>query len=301
LAGSRPDEGSLIEEIQRLHEDDPYRNSSLYFDQLLYSDFAYSHPAVGSSISDINNITVKDVTEFYSRYYTPDHAVLSIAGNIDINKTVQLIRKYFGSIPAGNFQIPSSPEKPPITETAEETIDDPLASYPGFYLGYRLGPPSSDDFYSLSLIEYLLFRGKSSRLHNRLLNERERIAFQLQGGIETREDFAVLKIFVLANEEVMQDRCRRAVFSEINRMCSNPVSERELERAKNLFKADYLKRLDTTLGKAIFLAENYFEKKSLDEIFDKLTRYMQIPSTRITGVMNRYFSEGSILLNIRVR
>jgi len=292
---------SLIEEIQLLHEEDPYRESSLYFDQLLYANPAYSHPTVGASISDIRNITVRDVSQFYSEHYAPDNAVLSIAGNIDINKTVQLIRRYFDSIPAGKDRPLLNLETPPRTEAIEETQEDILASYPGFYLGYRLESPFTDDFYSLSLIEYALFRGKSSRLVNRLLNERERIAFQLQGGIEKKKDFAVLKIFVLANEEVMQERCRRAVFSEINRLRSNPLSEKELNRVKNLFKADYLRRFETVLGKAIFLAENYLERNSLDEIFDQLNKYMQIPSARITGIMNRYFSQGSILLNINLK
>lgn len=292
---------SVIEEIQRLHEENPYRESSLYFDQILYSNPAYSHPAVGASISDIRNITTKDVAEFYSEHYNPDNAVLSIAGNIDNNRTIQLVRRYFDSIPPGKGRSTIKLETPQRTEVSEETLEDTLASYPGFYLGYRLGSPLTDDFYSLSLIEYALFRGKSSRLYDRLLNEREKIAYQLQGGIEKRHDYAVMKIFVLANEEVMRERCRRAVFSEINRMCTNPLSDKELNRVKNLFKADYLSRFDTSVGKAIFLVENYFEKGSLDEIFDQLDKYMQIPSARLTGVMNRYFSQESVYLDINLK
>jgi len=212
-----------------------------------------------------------------------------------------LIRKYFDSIPPGKDRPDLNLEIPPRSEDIEESQEDTLASYPGFYLGYRLGSSLSEDFYSLSLMEYALLRGKSSRLVNRLLDERERIAFQLHGGIEKRKDFAVFKIFVLANEEVMRDRCKRAIFSEINRLRSNPLSERELERAKNLFKTDYLRRLETAQGKAVFLAENYLEKNSLEDIFEELNKYMQIPAARITGIINRYFSQGSLLLNIDLK
>ncbi len=290
---------SLIEEIKIAQENDPYRKSALYFDQLLYDNDAYSHPVIGTDINDIRNITVDDVSNFFSMYYTPNNAVVSIVGNIDIDKTTELVRKYFESIPTGKEIEPLNLEKPDEPADIKEIFEHTLASSPGFYLGYRLSLPYTIDYYTLSIIDYLLLQGKSSRLYKRLL--RQRIAFQLEGGIEIRKDFVVFKILALTNEEMMKERSRRTVFSEINRMRTNLTQEKDLQRAKNMFKADYLKKFETTLGKAVHLAEAYLEKDHFDKLFSELNKYMQVTPERVLRVMNSYFSKGSILLEIEIK
>ncbi len=291
---------SLIEEIKIAKDNDPYRESALYFDQLLYANDAYSHPVIGSNIDDIRNITVDDVSNFFSMYYTPNNAVVSIAGNIDIGRTTELVRKYFESIRSGrtidsslNLEIPDE------ATDIEEIFKHTLASSPGFYLGYRLSSPKTNDYYTLSIIDYLLLQGKSSRLHKRLL--RPLIAFHLEGGIEIRKDFAVFKILALTNEEMMKERSRRAVFSEINKLRTNLIQDKELQRAKNMFKADYLKKFETTLGKAVYLAETYLENEQLDKLFSELNRYMRVTPTLVQRAMISYFSKGSILLKIEIK
>ena len=290
---------SLIEEINIANEDDPYRESALYFDQLLYSDEVYSHPVIGASASDIRTINVNDVLSFYDMYYTPNNAVLSIVGNIDIDRTMELVRRFFESIRPGPSIEPSSmPERQEEDPDIEESIELKLASSPGFYLGFRLPPPYTD-FYTLSIIEYILLKGKSSRLYKRLI--RQRFALLLDGGIEIRKDISVFKILVLTNEEMMKERSRRAVFSEINRLRTNLIQEKDLSRARNMFKADYLKKFETSLGKAVYLAETYLERDNLEEPFTELNKFMRITPTLVLRAMNRYFSKGSVLLEIDIK
>jgi predicted Zn-dependent peptidase len=290
---------TLIEEIKIAKDIDPYRESALYFDQLLYANDAYSHPVIGTNINDIRNITVDDVSNFFSMYYKPNNAVISIVGSIDLDQSTGLIRKYFESIPAGKEIDPLNLEKPDEATDIKEIFEHTLASSPGFYLGYRLSLPYTIDYYTLSIIDYLLLQGKSSRLYKRLL--RQRIAFLLEGGIEVRKDFVVFKILALTNEEMMKERSRRAVFSEINRLRTSIIQEKDLQRAKNMFKVDYLKKFETTLGKAVHLAETYLEKEHLDKLFSELNKYMQVTPERVLRVMKSYFSKGSILLEIKIK
>ena len=290
---------SLIEEILIARAINPYRESAVYFDQLLYANPAYSHPVIGTDINDIRDISLDDVSNFFSMYYSPNNAVVSIVGNIDINQTTKLILKYFESIPAGKKLDPLNLEKPKETTDIKEIFEDKLAPSPGFYLGFRLSPPYSKDYYTLTIIDYLLLQGKSSRLYKRLL--RPRIAFHLEGGIEIRKDFTVFKLMALTNEEMMQETSRRAVFSEINRLRTNPIQEKELQRAKNMFKVDYLNQFETTLGKAIHLAKTFLEKGHLDDLFSELNKYMRVTPSLVNGAMNNFFSKGSILLEIKIR
>jgi predicted Zn-dependent peptidase len=291
---------SLVEEIQHRKTTDPYLESSFAFDRLIYPNFAYSHPVIGSR-EDLREITVEDTRSFYSTFYVPNNAVLCVVGNIKRKRAEELIRKYFESIPKGK-QIPSPPslesdQKKPGTYTHEDSI----APLPGFYLGYKVVPRHPGDFYPLSILNYILLRGKSSRLYKRLY-ERERIVSNFSGGIEKRKDFAAFKLFVLCNNEIMVERSFRAILSEINRLKSIHVSERELTKSKNMFKMDYVSRYTTFLERALFLTDTYLTQGTMELLPSELNRYLGVSSIDIIGVINRYFvSDNRILLNIKIK
>lgn len=287
----------LINEIQRRKEANPYFDSSLVFDQLLYPDPAYSHPVIGNE-ADLRDLTVEDIKNFYQTFYRPNNAVISIAGNIDKRKAEREIRKYFESIPRGK-DIPSvTPPKPLEKKTVIKTFEDSLAPSPGFHLGYQLASPLSDEFYPLKIIEYILLRGKTSQLYGRLIMK-ERTAYSLSGGIEKRKELARLKILVTCTSSMMETN-EKAIFSELNRIRSNLLPEKELKKAKNLFKMDYLHQFETSLDKALSLAETYLAKERIDDPSDELDKYLAVTPYVIIRAASRYLSQG-IILNIRLK
>ena len=292
---------TLLEELSQRKANDPYLESFFSFDGLLYSDFAFNHPLLGSE-EDLKNLTLEDVKNFYSTFYAPNNAVLCIAGNFNRLKARELVSRYFETIPrrkevAHDFEPWVYPKKQAI-----KIYEESLASAPAFHLGFRLSSPSSDDFYALSLLDFILLRGRSSSITKRLLNRDNKIAFQLSGGIEKRNNRAVFKIFVTVNNMTMADRCLKAIFSELDRLKTTFLSDGELAKYKNMFRQDYLGRLSTTMEKAVFLSEAYLTLKNFDDMPLELDKYMKITSSDIVGIVNRYFTqENSIILNVIIK
>jgi len=290
---------SLIQEIHHRQETDPYLGSSLVFDQLLYPDFSHNHPVFGHE-EDIRDITVADVKNFYSTYYIPNNAVLAIVGSINKRKTLHLIQKYFGSIPPGRQIEPLPLVNARPQKAVVKTYSGSLASLPAIYLGYQIAPLFSPDFYPLRIIEYILLRGQSSRLYKRLI-KKQRIAFDLKGNIEQRRELAAFKIFVICSNEIMMTRSEKAILSEINKLKSTLISERELIKSKNMFKMDYINQYATYPDRAIFLAENMLYHNNLDNLPLELKKYMSVSPSEIIGIMNRYFGQGRILLQVKLK
>jgi predicted Zn-dependent peptidase len=291
---------TILEDIRHRKATEPYRESLLLFDRLLYPETPpYIHPVIGQE-ADMRNITLEDVKKFYSDFYIPNNAVLSIAGNIDKKKTISEVRKYFETIPKGKepppIPVPEDSKKTPITVP----ITDPLAPSPGFHLGYEIAPPSSSDFYAMKIIEYILLQGKTSRLYNRLIKKNGTALYYI-GGIEIKKDLARLKIFVVNNNEIMAGRSKRAIFSEINKLRSRQISARELMKAKNMFKMDYINQYTTSLGKARFLAETSLSKKSLGALSTELDKYLAVNPFSIIRVTNKYLIKGRIIVDIKIR
>jgi len=291
---------ALLDEIAQRKLDEPYFESSLVFDRLLYSDFPHSHPILGSE-EDIENLTLEEVKDFYSTFYVPNNAVLAIVGKFDLTKAKELVERYFGTIPQGK-DIPLSPPPQPLKrKQVVEVVQEALAPAPAFHLGYRIAPPYSPESYPLVIIDYILLKGKSSRLYRRLV-QKDNLALYLSGGIEKRKDVAVFKIFVMNNSAPLAELCQKAIFSEISKLRTSYVSAGELQRAKNMFKRDYLSRFANPQDRAMFLVETLFSPVSLENAPQELGKYLGITPLQVIGMINRYIiPENSILLNVKTR
>jgi zinc protease len=291
---------ALLDEIGQRQASEPYLESARAFDRMLYPDFARGHPVQGVE-RDIRTLTAEDVEDFYSAYFVPNNAVLVVVGNIDLPKTKAAIEKYFDSIPKGG-DIPSLPPPPPPEKRqVTETVQEPLATAPAFHLGFPIAAPYSQDYYPMVILDYILLKGSSSRLYRKLI-KKEFLAYYLSGGIDKRDGAAALKIFAMNNNDDMVALCQKAIFSELNKIRTSYVPADELQKAKNMFKRDYVSRLASPLDRAMFLAETFFSPVGLEKAPLELEKYLKITPLRLIGAASRYLSpENSILLDVKAR
>jgi zinc protease len=291
---------AFLDEIRQRKAAEPYLESGFAFDRILYPDFARNHSLLGRE-DDIRSLRMEDVKNFYSSHYVPNNAVLVIVGDISIPRTRELIEKYFEGV-APVRELPSPPPSPPperkgVTQVFQEV----LAPAPAFHLGYRIAPPYTQYFYTMVIIDYILLKGESSRLRRKLV-KKESLAVYLSGGIEKRKDFAVFKIFAINNNETMVDLCQKAILSEINKLRTSYVSETELQKAKNLFKRDYLHRLSVPVERAMFLAEMFFSPIDLKDVPAELAKYLRVTPFEVIGIANRFLvPDNSVILNVKTR
>jgi zinc protease len=278
----------LIREHQERLASDPYLGSFAWFDTLLYPDYLFGHPLIEAG-EEMRNITEKEIVDFHQTYYVPNNAVLCIVGNIDIAGTRELVAKYFDTIPPG-YDIPP----PPVPVFHQDgavvrNLTGIMVSSPGFHMGFRCYPLQTGDAYSLKILEYILLKGETSRLRNRLLR-RDLTAHDLSGGLENRSGVLGLKIFCLNNNADMVERSEKAILSEIDRLGRNPVSPEEMAKAKKLFKMDYLRSQSTNLGRALFLVDAALSGKPMSFLGEELDKYMKVHPLSLTGLITRHFS-----------
>jgi predicted Zn-dependent peptidase len=292
---------ALLGDLQDRRANDPYFESSRKFDELLYGDFAHSHSLLGTE-ADVRSLTIEDLRSFYAANYGPNNAVLCITGSFDKLRTRELVSQYFESLPRGRDPSPPAGPLALARKRVLQSFVEPAATSPAFYLGYRLVAPRSSDFYTLTILDYILFRGRSSKAARRLLNPDAKIAYRLSGGIERRRDRSVYKIFVLANNEVMIEYCQTALFSEFDRLKSSPLREDELNRYKAMFKQDYLSRLSTTVDRALYLGDYFLTLGGFQEFGLDLEKYMSVTAEDVVGIVARYLTpDNSIILDVRTK
>jgi zinc protease len=292
--------GDLLEELRQRRQSEPYWIGLASFDQLLYADFPFGHSVSGRE-EDIRGLTLEDARLFYGSLYGPNNAVLCITGDINKTRARELVSRYFETLPRGR-ELPPVPEPSAgVRKPAAGGAVDALAMAPAFYLGFRLVPPPARDYYTLVLIDYILLRGRTSRLNRRLLGLDNKIAYDLAGGIERRRDRAVYKIFVQASPAMIEP-CQSAIFDEMDKLKRRFISVEELDKFKAILKQDYYLRISNALDRALFLVDAWLTLPELESVGRELDKFLAVTPGDIIGIANRYFTaENSVLWNIRTK
>jgi zinc protease len=293
--------GQLLDDLRARRKTEPYYEGLAAFDQMIHPDFAFGHPPVGSE-EDIRGLTLEDARAFYAAYYAPNNAVLCITGDVQKSKVRELVSRYFDTLPRGRDIAPVfDPPPAPGRKPAQRDFLDPAALSPAFSLGFRLSPSTSPEYYTLVLLDYVLLRGRTSRLSRRLLDPDRKIAFRVAGGIERRRERSIYKIFAQANPSQLEP-CQIEIFDELTRVKQSLLSPAELDRYKALFKREYYRRIGTAIERALYLVDLWFIQRDLDAAPAELAKFLAVTPADIVGLAARYFTPAnSFLVNMRLR
>jgi len=151
-----------------------------------YKEHAYGIPTIGW-MEDIQGFTPEDCLDFYRTYYAPNNATLVLVGDVDLESILGVIADQFG--PLLRSEIPPEdvhPEPPQVEErrvvVEKPTMTDRLA------IGFK-GPSLGDfDHAPLVILNEILFGGRSSRLHRRLVKELELATLQSLEAVSGRAE-----------------------------------------------------------------------------------------------------------------
>jgi zinc protease len=291
----------LLDDVRIRRKSEPYYEGLAAFDQMIHPGFAFGHPPSGLE-EDIRGLTLEDAKAFYAAYYAPNNAVLCLTGNIQKTRARELIQRYFETLPRGRDIAPiTDPPPPPGRQAETAEFVDQAALSPAFSLGFRLSSSLSPEYHTLILLDYILLRGRSSRLSRRLLDPNQKIAYRLAGGIERRRERSSYKIFVQANPAQIEP-CQNEIFAELARLRQNFLSAAELNRYKALFEQEYYRRIGTAIERALYLVDLWFIQRDLDAAPTELGRFLAVTPANIVGLAARYFTPAnSFLVRMRTR
>jgi zinc protease len=227
---------------------------------IAFESFANTHDGYGSFV-DLESSTVDDATDFFHRYYAPGNAVLCLGGDLDVEETEQLVRRWFGPIAAR--EVPPTPPtgEPSPTSVRSGVVEDPLAPAPAVALGWRVPDPVGDldTYLGTVLLAELLSEGDASRLERRLVHDDQLAIAQssyvgLFGDPFDVRDATLLTTQVHHPASVPAEKVITAVHEEIGRIAQDGVGADELARVQARTEAQLLRQADSVLGRTLAFA-----------------------------------------------
>ena len=217
----------------------------------LYAGHPYHHPMLGWP-DDMASYTRGQVMAFYTRYYAPNRAVLTIVGDVEPAETVALIERYFGDIP--RQPPPGTRRTAEPAPRGEKLVTVEFEAQPRVYCAWLTVPLDHPDYPVFDLIAEIMTGGRTTRLTKRLVEE-EQIALGIWCWMSGLRDTNPFMYAALPRAPHTSEEIDAAVLEEFERLKTELVGERELRRAKNQLAAGFVRALESNLELAKLVGE----------------------------------------------
>ena len=236
-------------------------------------DHPFHHSLIGS-MEDLSEATLDDVKEFFSTYYRPDNAVLTIAGDFDTDEALAMVERHFGPIPRSGA-LPSLPDMslPPVFGQWKREVVTDTAMVPRLFMAFRTPPFGTDGYYAASVAGAVLGLRRSSRLYRRLVRERQ-VASEAQAfTYDLTKGSDLLVVDVVARPETPAELLEQEIALEIDHVHRDGVTGADVERAVAVIESELIRVMQSAGDRAdrLSMFATYFKDPA--QLNEQLDRY----------------------------
>jgi len=251
----------------------------------------FQHSLIGS-MEDLSAASLDDIAQFFTTYYTPDNAVLSITGDFDSEEARKLVTEYFGPIPKGKGKPPLPPMNlPPVFGGWLREVVQDNVSLPRLFMAFRSPIFGSEEYYAASVASAILGMRKGSRLHRSLVRERQIAADAGAFTFDLAKGTDLMVVDVTARPEVSVAQLEEEVDREIELVYREGVAESEVKRAIALIETDLVVSLQSAGERAdrLSMFATYFNQPGL--INEQADRYLSVTTERVNDLISGRLGE----------
>jgi zinc protease len=284
-------------ERRQSYENRPYGKASLELPELLYpKGHPYSWTVIGS-MEDLTAASYQDVADFFTKYYAPGNASLSIAGDIDLAEARKAVEKWFSDVPAGK---PIEPVSLPVAQLNGENrvVREDKVQLPRLMMVWLTPPAFSPGNAELDILSSLLTDGKNSRLYKRLVYDLQ-IAQSVYSYQDPKKFGSELYLVANARPGVSLSQLEKVIQEEIDNLKQQAPTEREMQRAMNQLESSFLRQMESSggfSGKANQLNQYYYYTGNPDYFNEDLQRYKAIGANDVSAAARKYLKDDARLI-----
>lgn len=290
-------QNEVVKEEKRMRIDNsPYSKFAENIFSHLFEGHPYSWQPIGS-MEHLDAAKLDEFLAFFKKYYAPNNAVLTIAGDIDVAKTKTLVAKYFNEIPKGVPVVKPTFTLKPVNKQIVDTVYDANIQIPAIFAAYRVPGMKSRDNKVLEMISTLLSGGGSSRLSTKMVDDKK-TALQVSAFNYTLEDYGAYITLALPNNNTPLNDLLADIDAEVLRVQTDLISESEFKKLQNQFENGFVSANSKMIGVAENLANGYtFQNKNTNSINEELKEIQSISREEIRDVARKYLKkDGRVVL-----
>src|SRR5437016_10977127 len=246
----------------------------------------YQWPVVGW-MSDIEHWTMEDLKHHFEMGYAPNNATMVVVGDVTPEEIFQLCEKYIEPIP-------QHAPPPPVTTVEPEQMGERRlivhkpAELPLLMIGYHVPQTNSPDFYALNILRTVLVQGESSRMYLRLV-DKDQIALEVNAFQSPAFDPTLAIFSAQPKQGVDPQKCESAIYEELDKIKKTPISDLELEKAKNIRLVEFYHQMRTINGRENTIGTYEVFFGDYRKLFDAERNYAGVTKEDVQRVAQKYF------------
>jgi predicted Zn-dependent peptidase len=279
-------EKDVVMEERRMMENSPMGRLREEFQGIAYLAHPYGEGVIGH-MSDLQNLSRPEAEAFFKAHYSPSNLTIAIVGDVDPANVKRLAQKYFAGVPSGPKPEPVRTEEPPQRGERRVTVED--AAQPVVLLGYHQPNVNHPDTPVLEVLGQIIGAGRTSRLYKDLVKDKK-IAVSANAGADYSKYPGLFMFYVMPARGRTTHECEQAVYAQIEKLKTEPVSPQELAKAKTRIRAGLIRQLDSNSGLAAELT--FYEVITGDwrNLFKQLDKIEKVTAEDIQRVAKIYFT-----------
>lgn len=251
----------------------------------------FHHSLIGS-MADLDAASLDDVRQFFATYYTPDNAVLTVAGDFEPGEAKTLIAELYGPIPRGGARPPLPPMELPTTfgRTLREEVPDDV-QLPRVFLAFRIPPFGTEAHYVAEMCAAVLGVRQGSRLVRALVREQQ-VASEVHAfTYDLPKGADLLVIDAVARPGTSAAQLETAIAAEVERLRTGGVTPGELERARALVESGFIVALQSAGDRADQISRfaTYFGDPTL--VNQQVAQYQAVSAEQVTAFAREMLGE----------
>jgi len=282
-------EKSVVLEELRLGENNPIQRLVQDLQAVAYKVHPYGRPVIGFK-SDLEMLTRRQAYDFFRKHYMANNLTIAIVGDVDPQQVKKLAKIYFGRLPKGPDPEPVVTVEP--EQQGERRFEVEAPAQPFIIMAFHRPSINHPDNAVFDVITDILGMGRTSRLYRRLVKQ-ERIAVQASAfsGLTGDKYPGLFVFYAVPAHGHTNEECEASILDEIEKLKREPVTEEELQKAKDRARANLVRRLQSNLGLALQLA--YYEVITGDwrNLFKKLDAIRAVTADDVMRVAQTYFTK----------
>ena len=273
----------VFEERRMRTESTPLGKFQESLEALFWESHPYGWPVIGWP-SDIPSISKAQADEFYSLYYAPQNITLVLVGDFKVEEAEGLCEKYFGRIPRGKKRIPEVVTSE-VAQKVEKRMNAEAEANPQVDILWHSPAAGHPDARALKVLAAVL-SGRSGRLHKSLVLDKElaTTAFAQQ---MSRKYAGMFNVGGESKDTKTPGDVENGIYDEINRLKSELVSDRELQKVKNNFAAIAVRRTSSNFHMLLQLIQ-YEGVDSWKAINTEIPNILEVEAEDIQRVARKY-------------
>ena len=234
-------------------------------------------------MDDLNKASVDDVATFFQTYYAPNNAIIAITGDVSTANVMALAKKYFDVIKSQPAPPKVDVSQGPQGGERRKTLEDPLVRLPRLDISYRIPSSLSPDDDPLDLLQVVLASGRACRFYETIVRQKQ-LAANVGAFKEDSRGPRLFRISATPLPGKSVDDLEAAIYAEIEKVKNDPIAPWEIEKARNAGRRQFVAGLQSSLNRAVDLAEFALYRNDPNEIN---TQYQRIDKVSGCGRATR--------------